>query len=238
MKLILVCCLLFSLPTFARGDKLRFLTVEYCPLVCKGNKGLAIDLANKLSKRAGYKIDVKVASIKRAFELLKTSKEFHGIILGSKDHVPNTVFMKNPIFTQHIRIFSRKDLNWKYTGVQSLNNLKVAVIKNFHYNDKELMNYLKNSPNVNKLFHSDSLPTLIKMLDLKRIDVFIAGDIVAKYHLKNFNKINEFNISDKSLGQYENYISFSKNAKDVNLIKKKFDEAFIKLKRKDLSNGF
>ncbi|EQC52337.1 ABC transporter substrate-binding protein [Bacteriovorax sp. DB6_IX] len=231
----LVFCLLFPLIALANSDTagpltpVKLLTVDYCPLVCQDGTGLAIDITKKIAKEAKVPIEIHKASMTRAFGLLKTSSDFHGMILGGKDHVPNSIFMNRPIFTQRVKIFSRKSLNWEYRGVKSLENKRIAIIKNFSYANRELNEFLKSDPNVVKLFHSDSLPKLIKMLDLNRIDIFIAGDIMARHHLKKQNMLHKFKVSQLFIGSYDNYISFSKNYPKREMIKKKFDRAFEKL---------
>jgi polar amino acid transport system substrate-binding protein len=216
---------------YAEQEKLNFITVEYCPLSCKLNKGFALELTQELAAQSKSQITVKQASIQRAFQAITEKTKYHGMILGSKEHVPNSIFMKRPIYSQHIRFFSRKSLDWKYKGVDSLKGKRLAIIKGFHYKDQEVMNYIKNASDVNKLFHSDSVPKLIKMLDLNRIDIFIAGEGVARYHLNKEKLKNQFVISNKSLGRYDNYISFSKNHQSSEKYKLKFDQAFESFKK-------
>lgn len=210
----------------AKNKTAKFITVEYCPLVCKNSTGFALELTKELSLLADQKIEINQASIQRAFQVITDKTSFHGMILGSKDHVPNSIFMKRPIYSQHVKFFSRKSLNWEYEGVESLKGKRLAVIRGFHYNDPELMAYIKNNPKIEKLFHSDSVPKLIKMLDLNRIDIFIAGVGVANYHLDKEKKKVQFKTGQRSLGKYENYISFSKNYKWGLELKTKYDKAF------------
>lgn len=211
MKLFFLLFII-STHTWAKIDKtINFITIDYCPLTCTDpNKpGIMVEIAKKIFESKGYNVKIKmITSITRAVKEVQQGR-YDSLITGNKSHALGLVFPKTPALSHPIRFFSHKDLDWSFHSIQSLQDVELGVIKDFNYSNKEINEYIKKGKNVTQIGPDQPVLRSIKMMEKKRIDVWIAGEYVAKYHILKNGLSETIKSSSKVIGTYDNFISFS-----------------------------
>jgi ABC-type amino acid transport substrate-binding protein len=180
-------------------------------LICDDEKlpGIIPEMANKIFAAQGYKIQIKLlASLSRAVKEVE-SGNYDGLIAGNKTLAPNLIYPKNSVLPHSSQFFSHASLNWKYRGTDSLKNIQLGAVKGFDYASKSLNKYIELGKRVSEIDQNHSAERIIKMIELRRIDTWIAGNYVAKYHINKLGLSKLIVPSSKIIGTYHNYISFS-----------------------------
>ena len=151
--------------------------------------------------------------IKRAFSDY-TSQDYDGFIGGSKAQVKSNKFPKYATLPHDARMYKRSDSPWVYSGIQSLDSINIAAVKNYKYGDAQLDKYLHNKENKNVLLVDEvnHLEKFLVLLNRKRIEAFAAGELPAQLYLRQ-NNVKNIVVASKSIGQFKNYISISPYSK-------------------------
>ncbi len=186
---------LFSLlvvsSSFADTIKLR--ADEWCPYNCtpkSAKPGYIVEVATKILEEAGHKIDYQIMAWTRALEGLKTG-DVDGAIGASKDDAPGMVFSDAPQGKMINAFFVKKGSSFKYSGVSSLNSVKLGAITGYSY-FPELDEYIKaKKDKVDLVAGDDALDKNIKKLEAGRIDVLVEDQNVFS------NKVSELGMSAK-----------------------------------------
>jgi len=153
------------------------------------------------------------------------------------------IYSKEPISLYHSScFFGRRDMEWKYKGIQSLFPYRMAVVKNFDYG-VELNNYIEveasknNTHRVQLMFGNDIPVRHFKMLSRRRVDLVLADLQVGLYTIKKMEKEKQLkNDSMKLLGCTEQgrrhlYVGFSpERPKESRLLAQVFDQGINRLR--------
>lgn len=136
--------------------------------------GLSIEIVREAFKTQGYKLKHEFKPWARAED---------GVKKGKYDILPNTwktdkrlKYLKysNPYATNKIKFVSRKGDTFEYKGLKSLKGKKIGVIRGYGYGDvfMKARGY--------KLYPLADFIQNVKKLNLKRIDLTLEDEIVAR----------------------------------------------------------
>ncbi len=234
ITLVLICLMMLTaLNIFS--DVITIAADEWMPYngVPKSDKpGYGIELAEMIFKEAGHTVKYEVIPWNRAVQTTRNG-QYTAVIGAFKEDAPDFIYPDVEFGYSINEFFVKVDSKWQYSGLNSLDNKKIGLIKDYSYGDELDEYFSKNSKNVDFVFGSNPLEMNIKKLVSGRIDVFVEDRNVAA------QKIAEINLTEKvkSAGSPSQgnkiYIAFSpKNPKS-----KEYAEILTKGIKKMEENG-
>ena len=103
----------------------------------------------------------------------------------------------------------------EFKGIKSLSKFNVGAMKSFLYDDKTFSVTLKSNMNTHWFKNNASYKRIVKLLKLRRIDMFIASNTVMNYQLKKLGETKNIVPISEPFTDYPNYISFRRNYKNA-----------------------
>lgn len=211
--------------------KLKFLTANYCPLICQGKEptGIMVDITKAVFEPLGHKVSFTFMPFKRATVEINSGK-YDGFVGGDKTQVTKNLFPRFVTTPHHVVIYKNKDSKWKFKDINQLLSSRLAVVEGFKYGNKTLDDFFadKKNKNILKVPAQKHLSRLIDLLKKNRIDAFLEGELFLEYQLQNNPDRKMITPIRNKIGLFENYISIfpsHKYSKDLlSIINKRFIE--------------
>lgn len=217
------------------GDKpLTIGADQWCPFFCeKGQQydGFSVELLQSALQLKGLDSKYITAPFNRVTRQVETGVwEIH----GATDNIftPNILIGKEPVAYSKWVFVVKKDQNWNYRGIKSLQNKRFGSISGYVYS-QELTDYYTKIENKDLVFNISSQKPQslsLKMLIAGRFDFIVEDESVVRYwanKLKLSDKIKFVGI-DSEVAFYPGY---KKNDSDALQLARKVDEAIRELKR-------
>jgi polar amino acid transport system substrate-binding protein len=134
------------LPAIIWAESLSFVTIDYCPFTCDplqeaGKEGFMTDVVREVFEGHGYSVEFEMLPYVRAVKAVEEG-QYDGIVVVGRDYAPDLVYPAEPTVVQRVAFLVDAESPWRYTGVESLFNIQVGVVRGFHYVDPELVAYL------------------------------------------------------------------------------------------------
>ena len=234
IKRLFFCVFLFgSVNCFAKKRRvLNFLTVNYCPMICKDgvDKGIIVDILHSTFSSKNFDVRVHFVPIKRAF-LKSNKKNYDGFLGGNKNQLKGNLFPEFVTVPNIVRFYKHRTSKWKYENLQSLDSTSILSVKDYDHSNFEFDLYLKskNSKNVVYINDYDHLDQMVSLILRKRYDIFVAGHLALDYFLKDHPKRDEIVPEPKEVGIFKNYISFYPTRKRSKTLLNHFEKEFKKI---------
>ncbi len=204
-------------PASVLAETLRFATIDYCPFTCDpskedGKEGFMTDVLREALEPAGYTLELEMLPYVRAVEAVR-DRRYDGIVVVGKDYAPDLVYPAQPTVVQRVLFLVNATSPWRYLGVESLADVRVGVVRGFHYVDPDLVAYLdqeKNNEDRVYVMHGNTTTSrAIRMLRNGRIAAFLEGEYSAVYQLKKMGIWNEVTVAGYTTNAFEDYTGFS-----------------------------
>ena len=180
---LLVSALAMCFVSTAMADTIVLKADEWCPYNCKPGsekEGFMIDIAREIFKEAGHEVKYEIMPWDKAIEDAEAGK-IDGIVGGDSDDAPGFIFPTEALAINSVCYFSKKGKDWKFTGIDSLENVKVGVIEGYSYYP-ELDDLLETSPkNFVKISGKEAGKDLASRLVRGLLDVVVENEYVAPY---------------------------------------------------------
>jgi polar amino acid transport system substrate-binding protein len=167
-----------------------------------GAEGFMVDVARYVFAKAGYEVHVKFVSYPRSIQEVRDGM-VDGVLLVSAPSAPGLVFLQRPISTEKVVFVVKKGSSWRYTGVQSLENVRIGSGAGFDFGDADINEFIRKkvaegSPLVDLLSGPDVNLRNFQKLLLGRIDVVIAADNIARFVAARNNIADQMEIAGNS----------------------------------------
>ncbi len=207
---------------------------EWCPHNCDVNaqdKGYMIDIMKEVFEPLGHTIDYKILPYSRAVALAKHGK-LNAIPGAFPQEVPDFIIPKSAQGVNVNGYCVSKTSDWKFTGVKSLQNQKLAIIQGYAYGEN-LDNYIeknvKDKKKIIVLSGNTSCSTALKLIKAKRASVYVEDVAVIKYRFLKDGLDKEYQIcgTEEPLPLY---IAFSPAFSESKEYARILDEGMIKLR--------
>jgi len=232
MTLRYLLAIFLCVSTFASQKKvLEFLTLDYCPLICKSGdrKGILVDILETIYVPLGYKINVNIKPIKRAFKDYANG-EYDGVIGGDPTQFPLNSFPKIVSVPHSPYFYKLANNKWEYNGIESLKLVRIGAVENYKYANPDIEKYLRSkNDGVVLISEKDHLKKLINLLKKNRIDSFLGGEFPVEDYLKSKGLEKEIILASKDIGTFRNYISFSNKSKNSKELLEIHDKRFMEI---------
>lgn len=145
-------------------------------------EGYIVDVMREIYEPLGYKVKYVNLPWSRCIRDTRDGK-LTALAGADFDEVPDFIFPKETIGITRPAFFTRNNDAWKYTGLDSLSQIKLGVIQDYTY-AKEIDEYIQRFQDSERILivkGNDPLQRLISSLQAGRIDAFIENAPVVYY---------------------------------------------------------
>jgi len=214
--------LCFTLPAL-QAETLRFATIDYCPFTCSpategGKEGFMTDILREALEPAGYTLQIEMLPYVRAVKSVQEGV-YDGIVVVGKDYAPDLVYPDEPTATQRTVFLVNAGTQWTYTGVESLAQARVGIVRGYHYVDDDLIAYLareqRNDARVHVIHGGDTTSRGLRLLLSDRVTTFLEVEYSATYELEKRGISDQVVIAGHTRKAFEDYTGFSPHNPDA-----------------------
>ncbi|HOT46245.1 MAG TPA: transporter substrate-binding domain-containing protein [Spirochaetota bacterium] len=150
--------------------------------------GSFIEILKAIFEKEGYTIDYELMPYNRSLQGVRDGT-FDATLGTVKSEAPDLVFPEEPIGKETNAFFVKRGTTWRYTGVSSLERIKIGVIDGYNY-DPAVDEYIKrnrNSLKVQVMVGDRPVEKNIKKLLLGRFDAVLETVDVMNWTLSMMN---------------------------------------------------
>jgi polar amino acid transport system substrate-binding protein len=210
-KVLVVGVLLTAVLATAGAQKIISLEADYwMPFNGDGKAetGYMIDIAKAVFEPKGYQVTFTVTPWARAVADTRSGKA-NAVVAAGVDDAPDFVFPKEEQGLGVQTFYVKAGSPWKYSGVESLKGLKLAVIKDYTY-FPELDDYVKASPaGLVVTFGEDPLRDNLRLLVAGSVDVVVDATAVLAYMTNKMGIKGKVAMAGNGGSPLKMYIAFS-----------------------------
>jgi polar amino acid transport system substrate-binding protein len=236
-SLIFISVLIISFNSSSK-EVLNFRADEWCPYNCseKSKKlGYMVDVLNKTFSSKNYEVKYETMNWSRAI-LDGRSGTIDGIIGAYKSDAEDYIYPTISQGTAQEVFIVKRNNSWKYTGIRSLDDVTLGVIRDYSYGENLDAYIAKNKTNFNRIqiVSGDSpLERNIRKLLNNRVSAVIENENVINWFLKKNPAFRDkVKIAGKRFTKTDVYIAFSpKNKKKSQKLARILSDSFEEMKR-------
>jgi len=169
-------------------------------------KGLAYEIISEAFAEQGYTIKNTIKPWSRALREVTTQRYDIALTVWKSSERLEYLDFSDAYLTNSLIFVSLKENSFSYTGLESLKEKRIGVLRGYAYDD----DFLKS--NTFDRMDSDSLATNVRKLKAGRIDALVADKFFFLWYLKNNElEIDDFALIDKPLAENPLYIAISRD---------------------------
>jgi polar amino acid transport system substrate-binding protein len=200
IKTAFLCCVtlsLYALPANAQSMVLKVCYDQWPPMTIfptqdEPRRGVVIDMLTDIYTNAGYTLEYFPVPLARGMSMIE-----EGLcdILPEIEFSPNSennfVYAKQATFTYPTAFVVRRNDPWRYTGIESVANKRIATGPGWNYQSmsKPYQNHIENPANSANIEivagDGDVVPRIFKMIASNRVDIYADNVFVLKYLLSS-----------------------------------------------------
>ena len=177
IRALLVLCLVWSVTAFA-GDAISLRADRWEPFngdPAAAKPGYMIEVARVVFEKAGYTVDYQNETWERSIEEVGKGT-IDGIIGVSPGEAEEIILPTEKLGQAEMMLFVKKGNPWRYTGVDSLANIRLGVIGGYDYED-QIDQYIEAHKNddaaVQAMIDENALELNMRKLQAGRIDAIV-----------------------------------------------------------------
>jgi len=173
-----------------------------------------------------------------SFRILPYSRTMRLVEDGSMDAVyinagtkGNFLFSKHHLGAGTVTFFTRKDEDWTYNGLPSLDGKRVLYVNGYSYSaiSPSFQKYVEEAPNIVTISsRKDYMKNVLTMLINNRFDIFGEETAVMNYALSQYGMTEKVKAAGSLSGAANFHLGFSPNERGESL-KEAFDKSYAKL---------
>jgi polar amino acid transport system substrate-binding protein len=189
---------------------IKIAIVDWCPQICpdQADPGYISEIAHRIFSIGPYTLELYVFPWSRGIMSVRSGK-MHALLAPTKKEAPNLLFPKHEIGTQKMCFFHRSNNNWRFSGVESLQGMRIGIVNDVYI--KELAQYQADNPDqfhISSYYDGSYIDRSLKMLTADRLDTFIFTYNSTQLHIQNSGLTEKI----KAAGCFEHtkvYMAFS-----------------------------
>ncbi len=168
-------------PAAGLADTITLRADEWCPYNCEPGSdkpGYMVEIARAVFEPMGHIVDYDLTNWSRSIMQVRRGR-IDGIIGAMKSEAPDLVFPDIETGFAGAAFFVRKGFAWRYTGINSLEKVALAVIQDYGYG--KIDSYLethRGTPKVITTVGEDALAINIRLLLKGRVDAVLENEAV------------------------------------------------------------
>ena len=177
--------------TIARARNLVIEADVWCPYNCdpaSKDRGFMIDAAAEILSAQGYTVEYKTDSWTRAMQAVLEGR-IDAVVGAGATEAKDLVMAGEPLGINKTCFYTRKNESFTYTGVPSLDGIRLGAISGYLYGSAIDEYVSHNRANYQKVqFVSGDKPLLqnIRKLQGKRIDALVENEMVMDFSMRKF----------------------------------------------------
>jgi polar amino acid transport system substrate-binding protein len=176
-------------------------------------EGYMVDIVREIFTEQGYGIHYKLLPWKRA--VAETRKgNFDGVIGASPSDAVGFIFPEQELTRNVLSFYVKKDNPWKYTGVESLQQLSLGVIHGYDYRqwlNDYVSKHSKDKQQVQIVTGEDPLRRNLKKLINNRLDVIVDNEAAIRSVAKSMGILADIKAAGYGTEPSFCYIAFTPN---------------------------
>lgn len=223
------------------AETLNIAVHEFCPYLCKpekenGKEGYVAEVLRAIYEPKGFKLVFDRVPYVRGIRSTEQGI-YDGMPMLNSQSSDKIVLSKELCGILVQNFYVKKGNPWKYTGLNSLENILVGSIIGYNYSpldpdyESYLRKYSKTEPK--RVFYvASENPTLsnLKMIQTDRITTFNECSYVVEYIINKENLGPKFEVAG-TLGILKNYMGISPKRPDVRELTAVFDVGIQRLRK-------
>lgn len=146
--------------------------------------GYMIELAEKIFSAAGHSVDYKIMPWERAVDSVRKG-DFDCVVGAYVDDAPDFVYPKAEWGMDSTAFYKKAELDWTFTGLESLRGHKTAVLNGYAYGEEFDKFIADNKALFDSIGANNGLESNIKKLKAGRVDVVAESPSVMGAKLKD-----------------------------------------------------
>jgi polar amino acid transport system substrate-binding protein len=172
----------------AQAQELHLGATQWCPYTCEKTpeQGILTAYVTALLAKQNINVTITFGPWTRITKSVQAG-ELDGLVTQTRSEAPEQWTTQIPIILHQNCFYTRSDSTWRYQGIDSLKSLRLGIVDNYGYEDK-LDLYLQSQKNKNSevtaITGEDLTIRLYKMLQAKRLDLYLSNDLVNDWELK------------------------------------------------------
>ncbi|GAB6039672.1 substrate-binding periplasmic protein [Endothiovibrio diazotrophicus] len=201
----------------ASADLITLRADEWCPYNCAPDSdkpGYLVEIAKRVFEGAGHQVDYQLLNWARAIEETRAGK-YTAIVGAARGDAEDFVFPAEVLGKSVNAFVARKDDPWSYTGIASLENRKLGVVRDYSYNDA-VDGYVEAHKNdaerVQIASGDNALEVNLRKLQKGRLDTVVDGQYVLTYTLTRLGLNDSIHLAGADDSPDPIYIAFSPKA--------------------------
>ena len=192
-----------------------------------------VDVARAVFEPKGIKVIYKNVPWKRASAGTK-SGTYNGAIGASHGDAEGFIFPKEELTRNFLAFYTKKDFDWKFDGLSSIEMIRLGVIGGYDYRPwlgKHIKENLTDQKKIQTLTGDKPLQRNIQKLLKDRIDVVVDTEAAIRWEAKSIGVLDDI----KSGGYGDKvsycYIAFSPNLDSSKKYAKMLSEGIVELRK-------
>lgn len=171
----------------ARAETLVMEADVWCPVNCAQDAeqpGIFVELAREIFAEAGIEVEYRVTNWARALQEVRNGRANALIGAGIRD-APDFIFGQSAPGISRNCFYARGDSAWRYTGLESLRQIRLGVINGYSYGE-EIDNYIgRHQREMDRLqlaAGEQALALNVRKVELGRVDATLENTwVMARY---------------------------------------------------------
>jgi polar amino acid transport system substrate-binding protein len=198
-------------------------------------EGFAVELAREIFQRTlGREVDYSLAPWLRAIVDAREG-EIDGVIAASREEAPDFVFPEEHLGPVSVVLLTRADSTWKYTGVESLSQIRLGVISGYDYGpdiNAYLHEHRHNRQKVDFSVGENAIEKNVLKLCQGSVDAIIESEVVFQGQVKELGFEPEKFRMEAVLGTpFVVYLAFSPQREGSRALAAAWDRGMAELRR-------
>ena len=222
-------------PGAARAlEPLTFVADEWCPFNCvpgDEHEGFVLDIVRRIYADEGYEIHYASIPWTRVLREVR-SGTYDAAIAATGNEAPGLVYPVESCGVSDNAFFTRIGSPWRWTGIQSLANIRTAFIRDYDYGGS-FAHYLderKNSPMTTFSVGEVALAKNMRLLAWGRIDLVVADVIVGRYTLRTMGLDDVIECNGRENIPEPVFVAFSPQREDARHLAELYDQGIDRLR--------
>lgn len=195
-----------SVPHIGYAETLKVCYDQWPPMTIfpsegDSERGVVIDMLEQIYSSKGYQLEYYEVPLARGLDMVKE---------GLCDVLPEYLYSKNPdnhfvyadeeTFTYTSAFVVRRDDPWRYNGIQSLKDKRIATGPGWDYSSMSAgyQNYIDDPKNSNFVEvvagYDDVVDRIFQMISEHRVDLYADNNLVLQYVLNRLNLNDDLQI--------------------------------------------
>lgn len=145
-----------------------------------------VDITREILETAGFQVEYVNMSWARALQLTREGR-LDAVVGAFINDAPDFVFPEVAQGHSRITFFTHQDSNWRYDGLESLENQTLLAINGYSYSgelDRYIQDHADEHEHVWILSGPAPLKRALYLLDKHRTDIFVEDDYVMSWALR------------------------------------------------------